>query len=151
MKRVLLLAIVITFYGCVPSTTPSIPAVLTDAEVDYQYARALVRGGNYHEALVVYQRILTTAPHSPQAADAEFDMAYLYVRNDFQQKDYHQALAGFEVFLQKYPQHVNVHEAKNWQVVLRSLFDSNKENERLKKNIEQLKKLDIRHEERRRK
>ncbi len=135
--------------GCVlqpPHETPT----LTGPELEYQNAAALVKEKKYQEALAVYRGISTNSPQSPVAADAFFEAAYLLVFYDNPQKDYNQALSGFDEFIKRYPDHAKAEDAQNWRAVLKTILDTRKENERLLKNIEQLKKLDIRHEERRR-
>ncbi len=134
--------------GCAlqPPGTP----VLNGPELEYQNAAALVKEKKYQEALAVYRGISTNSAQSPVAADALFETAYLLVFYDNPHKDYSQALSGFDEFLKRYPDHAKAEDARNWRVVLKMILDTKKENERLLKNIEQLKKLDIRHEERRR-
>ncbi len=133
--------------GCVlqPHETP----VLTGPEQEYQNAAALVKEKRYQEALAVYRGIWTNSPQSPMASDALFQTAYLLVFYDNPQKDYNQALSGFDEFLKRYPDHAKAEDARNWRIVLKTILDARKENERLTKKIEELKKLDIKHEERR--
>jgi len=52
------------------------------------------------------------------------------------------ALQEFDEFLRAFPDHALAHEARNWRLVLKTVDD-------LKKSLDQLKKLDIKHEERR--
>lgn len=85
------------------------------------------------------------------APDAQFEVAYLQAAYDNPAKDFAQALAGFNEFLWRYPNHAKARDAENWRAVLKLILDMKKENDRLNKSIEQLKKLDIRHEERRNK
>jgi outer membrane protein assembly factor BamD (BamD/ComL family) len=85
------------------------------------------------------------------AADALFEAAYLQAFYDNPHKDFAQALQGFDEFLKRYPDHARAQEAHNWHFVLKTILDTKKENDRLNQSIEELKKLDIRHEERRRK
>ena len=124
--------------------------VLTGPEAEYQRAAGLARSGNYKEAMTVYRKIVA-GPATVVSADAEFEIAALYTYYNNPQRDYVQALAGFEEFIRRYPEHAKVREARTWQSLLRQVIETNRENERLKKNIEQLKNLDIMHEERRRK
>ncbi len=134
--------------GCV--LQPHEPPVLTGPELEYQNAATLVKEKRYQEALAVYRGISTNSPQSPMASDALFQTAYLLVFYDNPQKDYNQALTGFEEFLKRYPDHAKAEDARNWRSVLKTILDMRKEKEHLTKSIEQLRKLDIRHEERRR-
>ena len=133
--------------GCIPQ--PSVPLPLTGAEADYQTASALVRDRKYPEASTLFQKIAVEAPQSAVAADAVFETAYLLVAQDNPQKDYGQAYLAFDDFLKRYPNHRKAEEAQNWKAVLKTVQESRKENDRLARSIDQLKKLDIRHEQRR--
>ncbi len=148
MRLFIVLIALVVFPGCIPPSSP--PArELTELDVEYQNAAALVKEKKYQEAIVAYRKIVAESPQSQEAADALFETAYLYVFSDNPQKDYGQALAGFDEFLKRYPDHAKARDARNWRVVLKTILDARKENEHLIKNIEELKKLDIRHEERR--
>ncbi len=72
------------------------------------------------------------------------------------QRNYAQAIEELDEFLRLYPDNVRVPDAQNLRFLLKVVIDLKKENEhlsksigQLNKSIEQLKKLDIRHEERR--
>ncbi len=147
MRLFIVLIALIVFPGCIPPPPPA--RDLTALEVEYQNAAALVKEKKYQEAIAAYRGIVTESPQSPDAAEALFETAYLYVYSDNPQKDYAQALAGFDDFLKRYPNHAKAQDARNWRVVLKMILDIRKENERLINNIEELKKLDIKHEERR--
>jgi TolA-binding protein len=128
---------------------PSWNGGLTGPESEYQDALNRVKEKKYQEALSICRKIASDSPQSPVAADAFYETAYLLVFYDNPQKDYNQALSGFDEFLKRYPDHAKAEDARNWRGVLKTILDARKENEHLIKNIEQLKKLDIRHEERR--
>ena len=49
----------------------------------------------------------------------------------------------------QFPQHKRANEAKSWRQVIKLALDAKKENERLSKNIERLKQLDVKQEEKR--
>jgi outer membrane protein assembly factor BamD (BamD/ComL family) len=148
-KLVVLLMLFVAAGGC--QLIGIHPSERTDPEDDFQHAATLMKSGNYQEAQSLYRRIITTSPLSPVAADAEYESAYLYVYADNPAKDYTLAVAGFEDFIKHHPNHLKIRDARNWAAALKAIVEAGKENEKLKKNIEQLKKLDIRHEERRRK
>jgi outer membrane protein assembly factor BamD (BamD/ComL family) len=150
MRKVFALIILIALSGCVPPSPPP-SVVVTGPEADYQKAALSVKEKRYHEAIAAYRKIAADAPQSPVAADALFEAAYLQTFYENAQKDYAQALQGFEDFLKRYPGHLKAAEARNWRVVLKTILDARKENDRLNRSIEELKQLDIRHEERRRK
>jgi outer membrane protein assembly factor BamD (BamD/ComL family) len=149
-KIVLVMISLIVMAGCVPhpSLLASSSARSSDrAEVGYQNASfGEEKNTTGHHRL---RKIAADFPQSPVAADALFEVAYLQTFYDNPQKDYVQALSGFEDFLKRYPDHAKAQDARNWRVILKTILDAGKENERLIKSIEELKKLDIRHEEQR--
>jgi outer membrane protein assembly factor BamD (BamD/ComL family) len=134
--------------GCVP---PPQPKVVSGPEVELQKAISLENEKKYPDAITAYRKIIVDAPQSPIAADALFAIAYLHAFYDNPQKNYAQALTDFEKFEKLYPNHEKARDALNWQVVLKLILDTKKENIRLRKSIEQLEKVDISHEEKRRK
>jgi len=117
----------------------------------YQAAAAAVQDKKYQEAVTTYNKILVESPHSDVAADALFQLAYVQIMHDNPQKDYAKALLHFDDFIRRYPRHARIPEAENLRFILRAIIDFRKENERLHKNIEELNKLDVQHEERRKK
>ena len=146
MRKVIAVIALIIFAGCV---TPQPSTVATGPEVDYRNAVRSVKEKKYNSAITAFRKIVADEPKSPIAADALFEVAYLQAFHDNPQKDYSQALSGFNEFLRRYPDHAKTRDAENWRAALKLLLDTKKENDRLNKSIEQLKKLDIRHEERR--
>ena len=120
-------------------------------EADYQHAALLAKENKYREAISICNKVAADSPHSQLGGDALFEAAYLSIFHDNPHKDYGQAMAGFDEYLKQYPDHPKAQAARSWHDVLKSFLDVRKENERLNKSIEELKKLDIRHEERRKK
>ena len=155
MRTALIIIALIAMAGCVPHPSPLQPSpppppeALTGPEADYRNASLSVKEKKYREAIAAYRKIAADFPKSPVAADALFEVAYLQTFYDNPQKDYAQALQGFEDFLKRYPDHAKATEARNWRAVLKTVLDIREENEQLKESIEQLKKLDVKHEERR--
>ncbi len=143
----IILALLVVAPGCVLQQPKA--AALSGLESDYQNAAALVREKKYDEALAAYREIAAASPQSTVAGDALYETAYLQVFYDNPKRDYNQAISGFDEFLKRFPDHAKAPDARNWRLALKTILDIKKENERLNKNIEQLKKLDIRHEERR--
>lgn len=148
MRNVFVLFVVMMLSGC--ATTPPVP-VATGPEVDYQNAAAFVKEKKYPKAIAAYNKIAASSPQSPLAADSLFEIAYLHAFYDNPQKDYAQALALFDEFLKRFPKHDKSQDARNFRTILKTLLDTKKENEQLRESIDQLNKLDIRHEEQRRK
>ena len=94
---------------------------------------------------------MTDYPVSTQSAEAMFELALIPVHYDNSQKDNGLAIKRFEEFVKRFPDHKRAPEAQSWIATLKTVQDLRKETEHLSKNIEELKRLDIRHEERRRK
>ncbi len=144
MRTIALLVVLIVLAGCIPLKT-------TGPEAMYQNAELLANDKRYEDAITAYCKIVADNPQSPVAADALFEASYLRTFYDNPQKDYGKALAGFDEFVKRYPDHPKTPDANTWRAALKTIMDVREENVRLKKNIEKLNKLDIRQEEKRRK
>jgi outer membrane protein assembly factor BamD (BamD/ComL family) len=112
-------------------------------------AKKLLDEYKYAESVAAFQKIIKEYPNSDWAANAIYSIATTFVSVQNPNKDYAQALAHFEDFLYQYPQHERATDAKNWRQAIKMIIDAKKENERLLKNIEQLKQLDMRQEQKR--
>jgi outer membrane protein assembly factor BamD (BamD/ComL family) len=143
VKKTVVLVAMIALVGCA-ATMPTI-----SPDEDYQAATAAVKEKRYQEAVTIYKNVLVQSPKSEIAADALFQIGYVQTLYDNPQKDYTKALQSFDEFVKRYSRHAKVQAAENWRFTLRTILDLRKENDRLRKDIEQLKKLDIRHEEKR--
>ena len=145
MRKGIVLLAMIVLSGCASMGLQSGP------EKDFQDAAVSIKEKKYSAALAGYQKILREAPNTELAKDAQFEIALIHATPENPQKDYVQAMHEFETFLKLRPEDRPAREARSWIAVLKTILDLKKENELLKKNIEELKQLDIRHEERRRK
>jgi outer membrane protein assembly factor BamD (BamD/ComL family) len=105
----------------------------------------------YSEAITAYDAIAKDSSGSDLGAQALYASAFAQAYYDNPHKDYARALQEFDEFLRVYPKNRKADDARSWQFILKTTLDIKKENERLLRNIEALKKIDIRHEERRRK
>lgn len=110
---------------------------------DISLADALFEKKHYSEATDTYRKFLRENPNSLYASDAQYNLAKILITADNSKRDYVQALHEFETFYKLYPKDVRNLEVQNWIAVLKVL---NKRS----KSIEQLRRLDVRHEERRR-
>jgi len=124
-------------------------ALRTPAEEHLRAADALFGEHKYSEAIESYRSLVREAPDTTWAADAKFNIAYTLSFHENTQKNYSAAFQEFDEFVTQYPENKRVAEAKNLRALLKFLLDTKKDNDRLRRNIEQLKKLDIRHEEQR--
>ncbi len=120
-------------------------------DADFSRAERFVKEKRHNEAAAVYAKIAKEASGSRRGAEALFAAATTRVSFDNSQKDYLLALQEFDEFIEHYPDHEKTREARHWRSCIKTIVELRKENERLNQNIEQLKKIDIRHEERRRK
>lgn len=132
--------------GCIYNATVKPVSSIEDRMLA---AEVSLKDKKYAEALESYRSVFTEATASESAAEAKFGMAYTLIFYDNPQKNFSLAFQEFDEFLKLYPGHSRSAEAQTWRNLLKQLLDARRENERFKKNIEQLKKIDIRHEEQR--
>ncbi len=137
-RFVLALAFLVALSGC---------AAILSGDIDK--AESLYQQKKYAEALKSYKQVVAHSLSSRQQAEARYSIALIQASYDNPQRSYSHAVESFDEFLKLYPDHEKADEAMNWKNTLKLLLDEKRECEQLKKNIEQLKKLDIRHEEKR--
>ncbi len=112
-------------------------------------ARKLMQENKFTEAIALYRRMLQEHPNAESAPEAKYFIALAYASADNPRRDYAVALTEFDEFLAQHPSDRRVPEAKSWRQALKVLVEAKKDNERLNKNIERLKQLDVRQEEKR--
>ncbi|HAR41605.1 MAG TPA: hypothetical protein DCS07_03070 [Bdellovibrionales bacterium] len=117
-------------------------AALTPTGRKVREADGLFQDRKYSDAAASYRRVIREHSGSTSTAEARFNLARTLAWHDNPQRDYAAALQEFDEFLRAFPDHALAHEARNWRLVLKTVDD-------LKKSLDQLKKLDIKHEERR--
>ncbi len=140
MKHLSLALVLIIAAGC--ATGPAAP---TDPQL--RKAVAAADAGHYTEAVATYRKAAVDT--GPDAAEALFQAAYLLAYFENPQKDYALALQGFEEYIKRYPKGPRIREARNWRFVLKGYLELKSDNTRLNQKIDQLKKIDILHEEKR--
>jgi TolA-binding protein len=118
-------------------------------EKQYENAAVSVKEKRFKEAAEACNKIMADSPGSPLAADALFEIALINAHLDNPQRDYAQAARSFAEFIKRYPDNRRADEARTWISVLRTVQELKKQNEHLNESIEELKQLDIRHEEKR--
>jgi len=143
VKRFIVLIAVILLAGCATGR------FLTEPEKQFQAAAVIVKEKRFKEAAAAYRKIAADATSSPLAADALFELALVHAHHDNPQRDYALAMQTFELIIKRYPDSSKMAAAQIWFSVLKTVQELKKENEKLNESIEQLKRLDIRHEERR--
>lgn len=122
--------------------------VLPDFEL--RSADRFLNEKKYREAVAVYDRIAREDAGTRRGANALIAAAMMRVSPDNPNKDYGTALQQFDEFISRYPGNARIDEARQWRYFCKSMFDLKKENDALNQKIEQLKKIDIKHEEKRR-
>lgn len=142
-KIIVLIAAIILLSGCATGR------FATEPERQFQEAAVSVKEKRYKEAASLYKKILADATDPALAADALYELGLVYAHQDNPQRDYAQTVQTFEQFIRRYPDSNRVGEAQAWIAALKTVQELKKENDKLKESIEQLKRLDIRHEERR--
>ncbi len=147
MKRIigLLMLAVLGFAGCARFQAQG------GSDAEFRDADRLVGEKKYTEALAVYDKIAKESTGTERGANALYAGAVTRAYYDNPNRDFAQALQSFEDFLKAYPDNARSGEAQSWRSILKLAIDLKKENERLLRNIEQLKRIDIRHEQQRRK
>lgn len=147
MKRTLSVLTLLAFFagGCAGLLTGG----RENPSIKSAEATKLQKDHKYTESVAAFQKIIEEYPNSDWAANSIYSIASAYVSAENPRKDYAQALIHFERFLNLYPQHERVPDARNWRQAIKVIIDGKKENERLLKNIEKLKELDMRQEQKR--
>ena len=127
-------------------------------EKEFQNAAVLMKGKKYSEAIALYRKIMAESPGTPLAANAQYHIGLAYAFHDNTEKNCSAAIQEFENFLRLNPSDGSAVEAQNWIATLKINLELKKQNEslrreseQLRKSIDELKRLDIRHEERRKK
>ncbi len=120
-----------------------------EANTEFRTADRFISEKKYGEAVVVYEKIAKDLSGTEQGANALFAAASTKAFYDNPHKDYAMALQEFDEFIRTYPDSEKAHDAQNWKYLLKQLIELKKENEHLIQSINELKKIDIRHEERR--
>ena len=119
------------------------------ASATFVEAQRLILNHKFTEAIAAYRQVIQEHPDTEWAPEAKYSIALAYVSAENPQRDYALGILELDEFLSSYPQDPRAEEAKSWRAVLKAAIDSKKENDRLHKNIEQLKQLDVRQEEKR--
>ena len=115
----------------------------------FDSADRLFNEKKYNEAITAYNKIAQESAGSERGARALYDVAFTHAFYDNPRRDYAQALQKFDEFLLAYPDNAKADKARNWRHILGMVLELKKENEHLSRSIEQLKKIDIMHEEQR--
>lgn len=99
--------------------------------------------GDYDGSLKEYRKVLALSANRPPGDEAVFHIGLIYAHHRNPKRDLAMSLSFFSKLIKDYPQSPWVEQAKIWAEVLR-------ENETLKKVIEESKQVDIEIEEKKR-
>jgi len=111
--------------------------------------QTLFSRGKYQEAIQVYRRIVHDHPSYSLAAEAQFRIGYTLSYFQNPRLDYEQAAKEFQQVLHQFPESEWADEAKNWVAALSQLLSQRDENQQLQQDLQQLMKLDVESEKRR--
>jgi outer membrane protein assembly factor BamD (BamD/ComL family) len=119
------------------------------ASAKFVEAQELIKAHKFTEAITKYRLVIKEQPDTEWSPEAKYNIALAYVSSENPQRDYALGIAELDEFLVLYPQDPRAEEAKSWRMALKAVLDTKKENDRLHKNIEKLKQLDVQQEEKR--
>lgn len=111
-------------------------------------AAAAAQAGRYLEAIEAYRQA-AAVPEKDAAAEALFQTAFLLAYYENPRRDYAMAQQAFDQYIRRYPAGALHRQARNWRAILKTILDQKADIERLHHTIEELKKIDISHEEKR--
>ena len=158
MRIIIILAIICCITGCAETPVKPVVPLVSPSELDYQSAAMLMKENKFNEAISLYRKIITEAPGTQLESDSQYQIAIAHAFTENPEKSYVVAIQDFEEFIRLHPSDGKVLEAQNWISMLKLYSELKKQNESLKKeneqfrkSIEELNRLDIRHEERRKK
>jgi len=141
--------------GCAPVCPPQggVPPALHTAAPSpaarLDQARRLLQDGRFLDAVEAFRTVEQEFPGTVWAGSAAYSIAVAAAMADNPRQDYGNALTEFDRFIERYPQHDRLPEAKAWRQAIKQLLETRKENARLRRNIEQLQELDLQQEEKR--
>lgn len=107
------------FSGCAYIKESIIPTL--EARESLVLTRELVDKGEISKAEEEYQSIIRRYPDSSVTGDAIFELSLLYISPRNKRKDFRKAYEGFQIFLEKYPDHQKVEIARYLVVVLKKI------------------------------
>lgn len=82
----------------------------------FNYAQALEKEGRYDEAIAAYKEVLNRYPSEPIAADAQYQVGYLYLKEartgSYDRSVREKSREAFEDFVSRYPNSEKIAQAK---------------------------------------
>ncbi len=115
-----------------------------------QAARSLLERNDFEGALIEYQKVLTLSGMNPPADEALFQMGMIYSHYGNPKKDYAKSLPLLRKLVKDYPNSLRADQAKLWIALLQENDRLNQAVQKLQQTIEEIKKVDLEIEEKRR-
>jgi tetratricopeptide (TPR) repeat protein len=120
-------------------------------------AQKLLVQGDYEAALEENQKALSLSANKPPGDEALYRMTLVYAHPGNPKRDYVKSIATFKRLIKEYPQSAWTEQAKIWVQVVqesenakRMVASLSQENDRLKRIIEESRKVDMQIEEKKR-
>ena len=110
-------------------------------------ADGLSQSGDHVGARALYEQVVQEYPTSPWAPQALFGLARLEVTPASPVRDYRQAYGHFDRLVTEYPDSPYAGDARAWRETLGQLFGREQEAARIRQDMEQLKRVEIRLEQ----
>lgn len=110
-------------------------------------AQKLLDQGDYEGALRENEKVLSLYDNIPPGDEALFNMGLIYAHYGYPKRDYKKSLDLFKRLVKMFPQSPLAGQAKLWIGILQENERLNREIEELKKTIKKSKQVDIEIEE----
>ena len=137
----------------ISAVTVPASSVSTKSEADRMVSEAeeQIKNGAYPTAARLFEEVIKRFPNSPAHDRALYGLAHTLVLPENSGRDYRQAHLYFDRLVREHPESVYAADARAWRGLLSVYLARTEETERLKQDIERLKKIDIEMERPRRK
>ena len=117
-------------------------------------AQELLQRGDYGTALQENEKVLSLSAGNPPADEALYNMALIYAHPGNAKRDYGKSIAAFKTLIKEYPESAWTEQAKVWLQVMQESENARRvaasvaqENDKLKRIIEESRKVDMEIEE----
>ena len=119
------------------------------ARQNLSHAKALLASGNYQDALVESEQVLSSDPGTT-GVEALYLMGIIYAHPQNPNSSLERSLECFQILIRKHPKSDLTREAEAWVSTLRKIKKMDKDILELKDQIDKLKKIDLGIEEKKR-
>jgi TolA-binding protein len=112
-----------------------------------EQAEGMARGGDHAGARALLERVVEEYPRGPMTDKALYRLGRLEVTPGSPVRDYRQAHGRFDRLVREFPESAHAAEARAWRETLGQLFAREREAQRIRQDIERLKRVEIRLEQ----